>query len=419
LFKQEAKDLLLYSKIGIAKTTAILVIFILVGASLTLTYFMTMQTDAFPASSSKPVSPQTWAKTYYGVSGDNSNSRRDGRGYSIIQSSDGGYAVTGYAITPDGPLKWDVLLVKIDAFGNLQWEKTYGGLYDDFGYSVIESSDGGFVIAGWANSLNNVGGDVYLIKTDAAGNMLWNRTYDGVLGNSVIESDDGYLIAGYSYSQGNYDVYLVKTDLSGNLQWTKTYGDKDSDEYGYSIIAASTDEGYVITGYTINSASQTSAYLVKVDSNGNMTWDNIYAANDYTTAYSVAKSSDEGYILTGGSSLIKTDYNGNMQWSKSLGNESEIKTRSIIQVNDGYLIAGYAAAPPLGPVVIFGVYLVKTDLYGNILWNNTYGGWGYDYCYSVIQSFDGDYVAAGYTQSPEYNGGVFVVKTDTSGKIQS
>ncbi len=418
MFGQEAKVLFWFFNSRITKTTVLVVIVILAVAGLSLAYIMTTQTGPLTDSSQTPISPQTWAKTYYGLSGDNSDGRRDGRGYSIVQSSDGGYAVAGFASSSDNAKRLDVLLVNIDGAGNLQWENTYGGLYDDFGYSVIQSSDGGYVIAGWANSLNNVGGEVYLIKTDASGTLLWNKTYGGVLGNSVIESDDGFLILGYSYFEGNYDFYLVKTDLSGNLQWTKTYGDINSDEYGYCITKSSTDNGYTVTGYTITSTKQSCAYLVKVDTDGNLMWNKIYQD---AIAYSVVKSSDEGYALTGGSTLLKTDKNGNLQWSKSFGNASEINTRSIIQSDEGYVIAGYAAAPPLGPVVIYGVYMAETDLFGNMLWNNTYGGWGYDYGYSVIKSSNGGYVVAGYTTSPEYSKGgesyVYVLKTDASGTI--
>ena len=165
---------------------------------------------------------------------------------------------------------------------NLLWSKTYGGTDRDEGYSVQVTSDGGYIIAGYTVTRffdNRYGNlidelDVYLVKTDSDGNMLWNQTYGGTgdyMGYSVqVTSDGGYIIAGYieSFGTDEVDVYLVKTNSDGNLLWSQTYGDTGSgyahDDYGWSVLVAS-DGGYIIVGHTWSfGAGGTDVYLVKI-----------------------------------------------------------------------------------------------------------------------------------------------------------
>ena len=154
------------------------------------------------------------------------------------------------------------------------WSKTYGGTNGDWGFSVVKSSDGGYVIAGVTSSYGLGGDDVYLVKTDSAGSMLWNKTYGGTSnddGCSVIQtSDGGYVIAGVtsSYGLGGDDVYLVKTDSAGSMLWNKTYGGTSNDSW-FSMIRT-TDGGYAIAGYTSSiGAGSFDVCLSKADSSGN------------------------------------------------------------------------------------------------------------------------------------------------------
>jgi hypothetical protein len=162
-----------------------------------------------------------WSQTYGGTDGD--------YGRSVVETSDGGYAIAGYTLSYGAGLR-DVWLIKTDASGTAQWNQTYGGTDNDLGYSVVKTSDGGYAIAGTTESYGVDYGDVWLIKTDAAGTVQWNQTYGGTdndLGYSVVKtSDGGYAIAGYteSYDAGNEYFWLVKTDASGTEEWTQTYG---------------------------------------------------------------------------------------------------------------------------------------------------------------------------------------------------
>jgi len=194
-------------------------------------------------------------------------------GKSLIQTSDGGYAIAGITIS-FGAGKADVYVVKLDTNGNLQWTKTIGGPKDDWGSSLIQSSDGGYAIAGTTGSFGAGKADVYVVKLDTNGNLQWTKTIGGPKddwGSSLIQSSDGgYAIAGYtiSFGAGGDDVYVVKLDASGNLQWTKTIGGP-KDDWGSSLIQSS-DGGYAIAGFTYSfGAGEKDVYVVKLDKNGN------------------------------------------------------------------------------------------------------------------------------------------------------
>ena len=201
-------------------------------------------------------------------------------GHSIIQTSDGGYVIAGSTFSfgtgetigedLDGVDK-DVYVVKLDANGNLQWTKTIGGKYWDEGHSIIQTSDGSYVIAGTTRSFGAGGEDVYVIKLDANGNLQWTKTIGGPEsegGNSLIQTSDGsYVIAGTtrSFGAGGEDVYVVKLDANGNLQWTKTIEVKNEYLSEPSLIQTS-DGGYAIAGKATPFGLD--VYVVKLDKNG-------------------------------------------------------------------------------------------------------------------------------------------------------
>jgi hypothetical protein len=246
-------------------------------------------------------------------------------GHSLIQTSDGGYAITGYTIS-FGAGGADVYVVKLDARGNLQWTKTIGGKHPDSGYSLIQTSDGGYAIAGITESFGAGGKDVYVVKLDANGNLQWTKTIGGKdfeYGYSLIQTfDGGYAIAGatYTFGAGGWDVYVVKLNANGNLQWTKTIGGK-SWEAGHSLIQTS-DGGYAITGKTESfGAGAVDVYVVKLDAMGNLQWTKTIGGPESEIGFSLTQTSDGGYAIAGYTSsfgagesdvyVVKLDKNGN------------------------------------------------------------------------------------------------------------
>jgi TolB-like protein len=363
-----------------------------------------------------------FARTYGGTSFE--------RASSVQQTSDGGYIVTGRTIS-FGAGNNDVFLIKTDANGNVLWAKTYGGTNDDYASSVQQTSDGGYIVAGRTYSFGAGFDDIFLIKTDANGNIQWAKTYGGAnidRASSVQQtSDGGYIVAGYTESFGavGSDVFLIKTDASGNVQWAKTYVGWYND-YASSVQQTS-DGGYIVAGWTGPFGNE-DAFLIKTDANGNVLWAKTYGGTNLDWAYSVQQTSDGGYIVAGGTRsfgagwddiiLIKTDANGNVLWAKTYGGTGDDIAYSVQQTSDGgYIVAGYTTSFGAGNRDIF---LIKTDANGNVIWAKTYGGLDWDWASSVQQTSDGGYIVAGWTLSFGAGGtDVFLIKTDANGNIGS
>jgi len=361
-----------------------------------------------------------FARTYGGAGNDHA--------FSVQRTSDGGYIVAGYT-SSFGAGGYDAFLVKTDANGNIIWAKTYGGASDDGALSVQQTSDGGYIVTGGTGPFGNV--DAFLIKTDAFGNIQWAKTYGGTNIDAVSSfqqtSDGGYIVAGWtsSFGAGNFDIFLIKTDASGNIIWAKTYGETDDD--WASSVQQTSDGGYIVAGVTLSFGAGGDIFLIKTDANGNLQWAKTYGGTFQDGASSVQQTSDGGYIVAGytvsfgaGESdifLIKTDASGNIIWAKTYGGTFQDGASSVQQTSDGgYIVAGYTVSFGAGESDIF---LIKTDASGNIIWAKTYGGTNTDEVYSVQQTSDGGYIVAGATYSFGAGGDIFLVKTDENGDIGS
>jgi len=305
--------------------------------------------------------------------------KNDDGGNSLIQTSDGGYAIAGTTTFPNEGVHGFVYVVKLDADGNLQWIKTIGGKNADEGRSIIQTSDGGYAIVGYTESFGAGEADVYVVKLDANGNPQWTKTIGGKgwdAGFSLIQtSDGGYAITGgtESFGAGGEDVYVVKLDANGNLQWTKTIGGPESEE-GVSLIQTS-DGGYAIAGSTQSfGAGEADVYVVKLDANGNLQWTETIGGKKEDLGISLIQTSDDGYAIAGVTNsfgpgrgdvyVVKLAANGNPQWTKTISAKSKNLPRSsIIQTSDGsYVIAGTTRSFGAGKD---DVYIVKLDKNGD------------------------------------------------------
>jgi hypothetical protein len=314
----------------------------------------------------------------------------------------------------------------------VQWQKTFGGSNYDEGYSVQQTSDDGYIIAGWTRSFGTGSDDVYLIKTDSKGNLLWQKTFGGSsndYGYSVQRtSDGGYIIAGETWSFNNPkgDVYLIKTDPNGNQEWQKTFGGSGSD-WG-SSVRQTADGGYIIAGTTdYFGVWNDDVYIIKTNSEGELKWQRIFGGTNSDWGNSVQQTYDGGYIIAGNTYsfgagdadvyLIKTDSGGNLKWQKTFGGSGFDWGRSVQQTTDGgFIIAGSTFS--FGDPYYEDIYLIKTDPNGNLLWQKTFGGKDDDWGLSVQQASDGGYIIAGTTGSFGAGyGDVYLIKTDPNGNL--
>nr|QNO50754.1 hypothetical protein HAICDJOK_00014 [Methanosarcinales archaeon ANME-1 ERB6] len=356
-----------------------------------------------------------WNRTFGGTGNDVA--------YSVQQTSDGGYILAGYTGSY-GAGSADFWLVKTDSKGNEQWNKTFGGTGYDIAYSVQQTSDDGYILAGCTKSYVAGSYDAWVVKTDSNGNMQWDKTLGGTdwdVAYSVQQTTDGgYILAGYtdSYGAGLDDALLVKIDSNGSIQWEKTFGGTGWDQA--KAVRQTTDGGFIIAGLTgPNGIDLANVWLVKTDFNGNKRWEKTFGGNSWDTAESVRQTSDGGYILAGctlsygagGSDfwLVKTDSSGNKQWDKTFGGTDEDYAYSVQQTTDGGFILAGCSAPHSSPILagctdLYGAggsdaWLVKTDCNGKEQWNKTFGGTDDDYASSVQQTPGGGYILAGYTKS--------------------
>lgn len=361
------------------------------------------------------VTEDTWSMTF--------GSEREERAYSVQQTSDGGYVVAGEADSyAAGGL--DVWLIRTDAEGDKLWSRVIGGMEYDGARSVQQTSDGGYIVAGTTESHGASGSDMWLIKTDASGREVWAKAIGGAdhdNGFSVQQtSDGGYFIAGWTFSSGagGCDLWLVKTDTAGNVVWDKTYGGSYYEMVGSA--RQTSDGGYVITGLTCSfGAGGRDVWLVKTDSSGDTVWTRTFGGAEDDWGQSVRQTADGGYVIAGITSsygagreevwLIKTDAGGNAAWAKTFGGASSDCAYSVQQTADrGYVIAGSTESYGSGQG---DVWLIRTDAGGNRVWDRTFGGLNQDWGHSVWEIPEG-YVVAGSTSSFGAGGfDVWLIKT--------
>jgi len=361
-----------------------------------------------------------WSRAFGGDSSDEA--------FSVQQATDGGFVFAGYTKSFNADSN-DVYWVKTDSLGNTQWCRLYGGPDYDAAYSLQQTADGGFIIAGRTSSFGAGGIDMYMLRINSFGDTLWTRTYGGTYidyARSVMQvSDGGFILAGCTepYIGGFIEMYLVKTDNVGDTLWTRSYG--GTDDRMARCVRQTSDGGYILVGYNpLYGGDEYDIYLVKTDSLGDTLWTRSYGGSEEDYALSVRQTIDGGYIIAGGTYsfgagyadfyVVKTDRVGDTLWTRTYGGSGNDFASSLQIAADGnYVITGNTAS--------FGaddgdMYLIKISPSGDTLWTLVYGGPDSDVPQCIDLTNDGGYIITGSIFSWEWPANAWLVKTgpDTS-----
>ena len=392
-----------------------------------------------------------WQKMLGGTSND--------MAYSAIQTTDGGYAIAGESFSNNGDVSGnhsqsiDFWIAKTDNLGNLQWQKSLGGSKTDKAYSIVQTADGGYAIAGRTESTNgDVTGlhgtiDWWVVKLNGSGNLQWQKTLGGTaneIAYSIKQTNDGgYIVAGSTasndgdltgLSNGGACGWIVKLNPSGNIQWQKVFTGVLP-----SSIIQTTDSGYAVTGSSDQSSNIPGNhgiydyFLIKMNGNGAIEWEKCYGGSNSDDANCIIQTTDGGYALAGNSRsndgdvtghhgtttndywIVKLNTTGVIQWQRSFGGSTgnaisagEDWANAIIQTNDGgYAIVGQSTSFD-GDVTGYNgemdYWMVKTDASGNLQWQKAMGGLNWDEAHSVIQATDGGFVVAGLSSASGTHG---------------
>ena len=329
-----------------------------------------------------------WTKTFGGDMPDYA--------ISVQQTLDGGF-ITLCKTSSFGSGYTDIMIIKTDENGNEQWQQTFGGSETEYAGDIKQTTDGGYIIVGTTESYGSDYNKIWLIKTDEYGNELWSQLYGNFdnRGKSVVQtSDGGYIIAGSTWITGNnnyFDALLIKTDENGNEEWSQTYGNSLWDEALY--INQNEDNEYLICGLQ----GETQGWFFKTDNLGNMIWSQSFSFYEYTFIVQFIETADQGYILIGNTYsaendiwVIKTDESGNEEWSHIIeGSENDSSTSICEAATDGYIITGFTNMNSIGQL-----WLININDNGEEIWNQTYS-YG-DACVgNSIQLINDGYIIAG------------------------
>lgn len=391
-------------------------------------------------------------------------------GQAIIQTSDGGYAILGFSNSVDGDLQDkdlevnDYWLLKLDTDGNLEWNKTYGGSKDDRGQSLVQTFDGGYALTGYAmsddgdGSVNNGFHDNWLLKLDPSGEIEWEKSF-GFSGHDhsydiLQTTDGGFFFTGFlditsARADGNTEKYSsitrhgvgefwgTKIDAQGELLWRGYFGGSNNDRS--HAVVPSEDGGFVMGGFSesddfdiSNTQGSYDFWLVKVDVRGQLVWERSFGGSGIEISYDIATTLDGGYVVTGntfstdgdiqenkGESdfwLIKVDDSGTLLWERTFGGSQFDAAQAVVASKDGgYYVVGNTKSHDQDVTLNSGendMWVLKTDDQGILLWQRSFGGVDIDFGFDLVESSDGSLVLVGETMSPDFPEVSYKGKTD-------
>lgn len=366
-----------------------------------------------------PLLASGWEKTYGGF--------QDDYGYAIKTLPDNGFIIVGatFSYGPGAPSNPNIYLIRTRANGDTIWTKVIGSAGSDYGYSIINTTDGGFAIVGYSNSSGAGGYDLLLVRTDSNGDTLFTRYYGGYnddFGYSIVELfDEGFVLVGSTRSMGygGSDLYVVRVNSWGDTVWTKTFGGRQ-DDCGYSAVFAS-DGNILIAGYTQSTGhGREDVYILKIDLNGNQLWAKAFGGNLPDIGYAITRATDMGYAVAGYTEsfggtdrkgyIIKINESGDSLWARLYGGPDDDILQAIISTGDG----GYAAVGRTFNITTsnYDLYFMRIDNRGSVVWEKTYGGSGNDFGYGIDNTLDGAFIITGWTRSFGFGGwNLYLIKT--------
>jgi len=383
---------------------------------------------AFP--SIVPAQTTSWARTYEGGG--------EQGAADVRQTPDGGFLVSGWRRNLGAGYNSDMWLVRLDPSGNIVFQRSLAGPNREEMNRLEQTSDGGFIGIGLSASFGASQHAPLVVKMDASGNIQWQKTYLGSgrdWGAAIKEtSDGGYIIAGGTDPSGQgTSLAVVKIDAAGNIQWQNRHGQNCPN--GFDVVPAPDGSGYLVLGLSCSGAGGEDAWLLKLDLGGNILWQKTYGGSGTDVAFSLQAVSDGGWILAGETStfgaggldgwILKLDGAGNVAWQKSYGGPGAEAFYHIEQTGDGGYIAG-------GYTTTFAsayqdLWVLKLDASGNVVWQRSYdSGAPEDIAFSVRPTADGGFVVAGYSDpgcplcNPSTNPDKFtVMKLAADGSVAS
>ena len=375
-----------------------------------------------------------WQQSYGGTNNDTPLCMR--------QTTDGGYVIAGYTYSNNGHVTgfqagFDFWIVKLNADGSLQWQKALGGNNFDRANCIEQTSDGGYIVAGYSNSTtgdinNNHGGyDYWVVKLSSAGVMEWQKSYGGTGDEQAFgisqTIEGGYIVTGISFSNngdvtGNHgggDSWNVKLNSAGTIEWQKTVGGTNK-EWSYAIKQIP-DGSYIVAGESNSNNGDISgnhgdidASIYKLSSTGTVVWQKSFGGTLFDYTYDIQQTTDGGYIAVGGTYSTNGDITSNhgnrdiwvikltplgaIDWQKTYGGSSYEHGSTIRQTADGgYLVTGTTSSTDGDVVGLHGptftdAWLIKISNFGLIQWQRPYGGTNAESGYSGVGTIDGGYV---------------------------
>lgn len=410
-----------------------------------LLIFLPVLFAATPAMAQHP--EMQWQQELGGEAGDMGNA--------ILQTKDTGYIVAGTSYSASGDVKGnhgngDIWVAKLNQTGNIQWQKALGGSENERGFSIAQTYDGGYIVAGTTNSVDgDVRGrttknnfDCWVVKMDKKGNILWQKALGGEaddMAYAIVQTYDGnYILAGVTKSKtgdvsgyhtgSGYDGWVVKLDEKGNIMWQKCLGGSRLDIL--NSIALTNDGGYIVAGATSSGDADGNVHghkkgngldcwVVRLNDSGSISWQKVYGGTGYDQATAIKQINDGGYILCGNTTsdngdvtgyhggtdgwVAKLDGKGAIVWQKAMGGRRDDGINDVIQTSDnGYVIVGYAASDDgdignnRGAIDMWAVKLQKD---GSFEWQKPLGGSGNEKGHAIVQTTDKGYIIAGTTES--------------------